>query len=449
MPESHIESCQATPSRQDDPVHTADPKQELPRLGRDISLPLHGFGNIISNNSDESVAKSVTMSGNPPSQETGVTPAKEQFKSTSVLDLEKNASNTGMTPGSGTSLSEKSNDEVISVLDFPSADPHEVLLSNTHKIALVLVACLAQFLNLGGMNQTVAPVMLLADKFHIHDYGTLSWFSAAYSMTAGTFILPAGTLLQLAQCRSIRSHANTLIGRLGDMYGHKNMFIIGWIWFALWSAISGIGCYSENILFFSICRAFQGIGPALLIPNAIALIGRNIPVGTQRNTAFACFGAAGPTGATAGAVATALIDQLAWAPWSFWALAIVCITVCLLAILVVPGNLGKASCPSPLTGRSKFDYWGCLTGVSGLVLVNFALNQAPLDGWTAWYIPFLLATGFISLLVFVMVELRVADHPLIPLRNLNYEAYFALSCIAVGWGSHGIWAYYLYLFVSH
>lgn len=65
-------------------------------------------------------------------------------------------------------------------------------MSVVRKIALILIACLAQFLNLGGMNQTVAPVMVLADYFHLVDYGTLSWFSAAYSMTVGTFILPAG-----------------------------------------------------------------------------------------------------------------------------------------------------------------------------------------------------------------------------------------------------------------
>lgn len=42
------------------------------------------------------------------------------------------------------------------------------------------------------MNQTVAPVMILARYFKVQNYGELSWFSAAYSMSIGTFILPAG-----------------------------------------------------------------------------------------------------------------------------------------------------------------------------------------------------------------------------------------------------------------
>jgi hypothetical protein len=51
---------------------------------------------------------------------------------------------------------------------------------------------MAQFLSLGALNQTVAPVMVLADYFNIEDYGTLSWFSASFSMSVGAFILPAG-----------------------------------------------------------------------------------------------------------------------------------------------------------------------------------------------------------------------------------------------------------------
>jgi MFS family permease len=228
------------------------------------------------------------------------------------------------------------------------------------------------------------------------------------------------------------------------MYGHKKIFVIGWIWFSVWSMIGGFGYMFGNVKFFSICRAFQGIGPALLVPNAIALLGMNFRIGTQRNTAFACFGAAGPTGAAIGAIFTALITDLGWYPWCLWVLSIICMIVCGLSIIIIPGNVFQSS---PLAARPSFDYWGCLTGVSGLVLVNFALNQAPLDGWTTWYITFLLILGFVFLFAFVTVELNYTKHPLIPIRGLCSEAYFALGCIAAGWGSHGIWIYYLYLFV--
>lgn len=59
----------------------------------------------------------------------------------------------------------------------------------------------------------------------------------------------------------LQAHADQTEGRLGDMYGHKRIYLIGWIWFCVWSLISGFAYTSNNIL-FSICRAFQGIGKA-------------------------------------------------------------------------------------------------------------------------------------------------------------------------------------------
>jgi MFS family permease len=230
------------------------------------------------------------------------------------------------------------------------------------------------------------------------------------------------------------------------MHGHKTIFVIGWLWFATMSFVTGFSYLSKNIIFFSVFRALQGIGPALLVPNAIALLGMNFPVGTQRNIAFACFGAAGPLGATAGAVFTALIADLFWWPWSFWILAIVCVILCVLSIIIIPGPMFRSLAPK--SNRPTFDYWGAFTGVSGLVLINFALNQAPLADWTTWYIYTTLILGFAFMSAFVVIELNFTEYPLVPLRGLASEAYFALGCIAAGWGSHGIWAYYLYLWLE-
>ncbi|CAI6341363.1 unnamed protein product [Periconia digitata] len=297
----------------------------------------------------------------------------------------------------------------------------------TREIAFIFVTCLAQFLSLSAMNQTVAPVLVLADYFHVEDYGTLSWFSASFSMSVGTFILPAG--------------------RLGDMYGHKKIYLIGWLWFAAWSLVTGFS-YCSNNIFFSICRAFQGIGPALVVPNAVALIGRTLPVGQKRMIGFACFGACGPLGATAGAVMSALLAEMVWWPWSFWVLSGVCIIAMVLAYIILPAD-DILSSPTQKSERPKFDYWGTITGVSGLVLVNFALNQAPLVTWAEPYIGALLGGGVLCLVIFILVELYATDYPLIPIRGLSIDAGFALTCIVAGWASHGIWAYNLYLFLEH
>ncbi|KAK3944373.1 MFS general substrate transporter [Diplogelasinospora grovesii] len=311
--------------------------------------------------------------------------------------------------------------------------PPRPLSERVHELVFVFVLCLAQFLSLAAMNQTVAPLLILAEYFDIYDYGNLSWFSAAYSMTVGTFILPAG--------------------RLGDIYGHKRIFMVGWAWFSIWSLIPGF-CNESQLILFSTCRAFQGIGPALVIPNAIALIGRTFPVGLKRNIAFACFGAAGPTGAAVGAVLAALVSQTISWHWCFWLLSITCACLVVISYLVVPeepaskdaaaATLAHGSEPPPV-----FDWPGAVTGVVGLVLVNFALNQAPLVGWGEPYIPSLLVAGLLFLVVFVWVELRFASQPIIPIRGLQRNAVLTLACVFAGWSSHGIWVYYLYIFLEH
>lgn len=96
----------------------------------------------------------------------------------------------------------------------------------------------------------------------------------------------------------------------------------------------------------------------------------------------------------------------------------------------------------------RFDIQGALTGVGGLVLVNFALNQAPIDGWKALYICIMLGVGVILLCLFGYLELRVAESPLIPLKGLHMDAALALSCVAAAWGSHGIWSYYMFLLLE-
>lgn len=119
--------------------------------------------------------------------------------------------------------------------------------------AFVGVICGAQLMTQAGLGQSIAPLHIIGDSFGTRNPGQLSWFAAAYSLTVGTFILIAG--------------------RLGDVYGHKKFFIIGFFWYALWSLLAGFSVYSNQI-FFDCCRAFQGIGPALLLPNAIAILGR-------------------------------------------------------------------------------------------------------------------------------------------------------------------------------
>ncbi|CAI7643587.1 unnamed protein product [Penicillium glandicola] len=289
----------------------------------------------------------------------------------------------------------------------------------------VSVVCMAQFMTQAGLCMSIAPVQIIGDDFGVTNPANLSWFAAAYSLTVGTFILVAG--------------------RLGDVFGHRNMFVIGFCWFSVWSLLAGFSVWSNQI-FFDCCRALQGIGPAMLLPNAIAILGRTYRPGLRKEMVFSLFGATAPGGFIVGGVFSSILAQLAWWPWAYWVMGIVCAMLAVIGWLVIPYS------PQPkfddnLRFWQRLDLLGATAGITGLVLINFSWNQAALVGWKNPYTYVLLIVGFICLGAFGLIE-RKAPCPLLPRSVFTGQLAWVLGCIAAGWSSFGIIIYYFYQFME-
>jgi hypothetical protein len=65
---------------------------------------------------------------------------------------------------------------------------------NARELLFIVNVCMAQFLTLGGLGQSVAPLFIIGKDLGVAptDLGTMSWYTAAFSLTVGAFILPAG-----------------------------------------------------------------------------------------------------------------------------------------------------------------------------------------------------------------------------------------------------------------
>jgi hypothetical protein len=107
-----------------------------------------------------------------------------------------------------------------------------------------------------------------------------------------------------------------------------------------------------------------------------------------------------------------------------------------LAYILVPEEMATPVRP-PGMAPPRFDWIGCVLGVTGLILVNFALNQAPIVGWNTPYIYLLFISGLTIFGFFIYAELRMTDQPLVPVSGLKQTALMTLGCIAAGWSSHG------------
>lgn len=165
-------------------------------------------------------------------------------------------------------------------------------------------------------------------------------------------------------------------------------------------------------------------------------------MGLKRNISIACFGGCGPLGFVIGTSFSALCAEYGRWSWGFWAASITCAIICVLSFFFVPADMKLRHTDPGAKWWEKYDLPGAITGVTGLVLINFAFNQGPTVGWQESYVSFILVLGLISIAIFMYIELRIASHPLIPLKGLHREAAFTLACIVCGWGSHGIWVYF-------
>lgn len=170
------------------------------------------------------------------------------------------------------------------------------------EITFVVVVYMAQFVSQAGLGQVISVLSVLGESFGIgNNMSQLLWFPAAYSLTAGTFILGAG--------------------RWGDLYGHKLHFIAGFFWLAIWSLIAPFAKFLGPV-FSCCCRALQGFGPAFLLPHGMAILARSYEPGMRKEMVFRAFGPTAPSGFIFGSLISALAAKYQSWPWGFWFMAI-------------------------------------------------------------------------------------------------------------------------------
>ncbi|KAF9916074.1 hypothetical protein FBU30_001554 [Linnemannia zychae] len=257
--------------------------------------------------------------------------------------------------------------------------------------ALLYIVSAAQFIDVvNGASVSVAILPIAQDlKFTVTQ---VLWIINAYTITF------AGLLV--------------VSGRLGDLFGHRRMFMFGLLWFSIWALVVS---FSVSPLMFILARAFQGMGAAATIPTAMALIATTYPVGPERTKAFSIYGAFGGLGAVVGILlAGGLIASIGW-EWIFRISAIAAIILLLLSTISIPITPPKAE-------RPRVDYLGAVTATFGVTGIVYYIVTGVEYGWAdAKTLPvFIIGLALIAL--FIFVESRV-QYPLMPLRIWKIKSF--------------------------
>ncbi|KAL6236263.1 hypothetical protein BDW75DRAFT_250204 [Aspergillus navahoensis] len=306
-----------------------------------------------------------------------------------------------------------------------SSGPYQTPPQGINEWLFIILLCSTQFFVQGAFGYILLPLHVVGKTFDQgpDDATRMTWHVGGYSLTVGTFILIAG--------------------KLGDLYGSRRILILGWVWFGAWSIIGGCSAFTHSPIFFDIARALQGIGPAFLLPNALAIVGRTYPPGKKKNMIFSAFAMAAPLGCSTAGVIGAAFAEYVWWPWAMWLYGIGCFVLAGIALWVVPSDSQMSRQSSGLS----FDYIGSCLGVAGLLLLNISWNQAPIDGWSTPYVYLLLLVGFVVLGIFVLQEKRAME-PILDVSILNGRVAAILITTGLGWSSFGVWFYYLFQLIQ-
>jgi DHA2 family metal-tetracycline-proton antiporter-like MFS transporter len=233
-----------------------------------------------------------------------------------------------------------------------------------------------------------------------------------------------------------------IFGKLGDRFGFKRIFILGFCLFVVGSFFCGI---SPSLGLLVGSRCIQGLGGAILYGVGTAIIARYLPE-HRKGWAFGilslCSGLGIALGAPLGGFITA---WLSW-HWVFLVNVPVGIIAAIVSIRVLPQDKPPAVGKEP---GARFDLPGALLSFFGIALLVYAINRGQESGWTSPLILSLFAAAALLLTIFFIWEKKcpepMLDLSLFQLRIFKYATLAMFAAFALYAGNNFLMPFYLML----
>jgi EmrB/QacA subfamily drug resistance transporter len=240
-----------------------------------------------------------------------------------------------------------------------------------------------------GIDGTIVAVANPAIQAHLHaSLAGIQWVTNGYLLALAVSLIT--------------------VGKIGDRFGHKKVFLTGIAGFAAASAAVGLsGAIAKSIGLVIAFRVAQGAFGAMLQPTALALLRRNFPAG-KLNAALGIWGAVIGASTAAGPIVGGILVQHA----SWEACFYVNIPVGLIALAAGLLVLRETD-PSP--AARSFDIPGMTLLTAFLFALVWTLIKGADYGWGSTRTIAFFGVAAAALLLFVLRESK-AGEPLLPLR---------------------------------
>jgi EmrB/QacA subfamily drug resistance transporter len=247
---------------------------------------------------------------------------------------------------------------------------------------------------------------------------SLAWVVNAYLITFGGFLL--------------------LGGRLGDLFGHRRLFVVGIAVFTAASAVCGLASSQAMLV---AARAVQGIGAAVVSAVALSLMMTLFTEPTDRARAMGIFGFVASGGGSLGVLLGGILtDALDW-HWIFLVNVPVGVLVVVLTLIVISGARVEIA-------SQRLDLAGAVTVTASLMIAVYAIVKGNEVGWLTGRTLGLLAASAVLLAIFLVIEANVRS-PLVPLRLFRLRNIAVANTVGVLWaGAMFAWFFLTALYLQ-
>ncbi|OLR89742.1 MDR family MFS transporter [Actinokineospora bangkokensis] len=270
----------------------------------------------------------------------------------------------------------------------------------SHRQIMTVLSGLMLGMLLAALDQTIMASAMKTIADQLHGQTIQAWATTAYLITA-TISTP-------------------LYGKLSDIYGRKPMYLTAISVFLAGSVLSGIAGSMYELAAY---RAVQGLGAGGLMSLALAIIADMVsPRERSKYQGYfmGIWGLSSVAGPVVGGFFAGLQTFAGFAGWRW--VFLINIPIALVALVVVARFLNV---PHKRVDH-RVDYWGAAALTVGLVPLLVVAEQGREWGWASGRSLLMYAVGVLGLAAFVLVERRMGDEALLPLRLFRRPT-FALA----------------------
>jgi EmrB/QacA subfamily drug resistance transporter len=275
------------------------------------------------------------------------------------------------------------------------------------RLALFLL-CLASFMAVA--DTTIVSIALPPMRRELGFSGAdAQWILNGYALAFGGLLL--------------------LLGRAGDLYGRRRLFLAGLALFGLSSLFGGLAPSGWVLIS---ARVLQGAGAAAFVPASLSLLTATFAEGEERNRAIGVYGAMAALGFVVGMVGGGVLTEFLGWRWVLFVNVPVAFAALVLAPVTVPESRDEGA-PRVL------DVPGAATVTLGVASLIYAVSEVPESGWASAATLGFGASGVLLLTLFVAAERR-SSAPLVPLGVFGERAVvapnaaiFLQSMVGISW----------------